>query len=156
MAASSYASILGIPLALLALATHAILVFFIMSVLFEMTANSKRILRYALWLSLFIALISLVMGAISSLIIGTYCLFCIATYLLSFLGLSFIWIGQEDKFGFEWVEDIQALFSENKWVLILPLIPAFVLSETAYLDQIGFRKSWRIYQRQSGGMGRRS
>jgi protein-disulfide isomerase/uncharacterized membrane protein len=79
---SQYSEFWGIPLALWGAAFNALLAIFI---LWHLLLKSPRLAKYALYLSVFIAGVSIVMAPISYLKIGLVCLFCTSAYLLSFV-----------------------------------------------------------------------
>lgn len=85
VAASKYASVFGIPVALFGLMGQLISLIFILTILFGLSENSDRLKKVYLYFSALIALTSLAMGSISTFLLGTYCLFCMGAYLLSFV-----------------------------------------------------------------------
>ncbi len=93
--ASSFASLLGIPIALWGAVTNGALALLLLVWLLGWSENIPRLGRYTLWLSGFIAATSLVMGSISTFYIRSFCVFCMSEYLMSFLIFGLIWSGQE-------------------------------------------------------------
>lgn len=93
VAASRFAEFLGVPMALWgALANSALLVLFL---LFPLTEESRRPVarRNLLIFSGFIAAMSVIMGGISAIALSAYCLFCLLTYVLSFVTFGSLWKG---------------------------------------------------------------
>ncbi|MBX3041302.1 MAG: DsbA family protein [Bdellovibrionaceae bacterium] len=120
VAASSYSAVAGVPVAVFGAVANLMLVFFLGITLLGWTDDRSSTGRYALWLAALIAGASLIMGGVSLTQMATYCLFCIACYLLSFLSVFFTWKGTD---GFTQVkEDFIALFSTRYWVLICALL----------------------------------
>ncbi|NJL24683.1 MAG: thioredoxin domain-containing protein [Calothrix sp. SM1_5_4] len=85
VAASPYSAFLGIPLSIWGMATNAILFFLILLAWLEWSEAPERLRRWALTLSATSVLASVIMGAISFLLMPNYCLFCIALYALSLI-----------------------------------------------------------------------
>lgn len=137
---SSFSTFLGLPLALWGLWTNLMLAFILVLVMIGLLEDRQRTTRYAGYFSIFIALVSVVMAGISSVSLGTYCLYCMAAYVLSFLTVFFI-AKTEPLFRLEnFKADIGPLFSSQRWVLgCLIAIPvgAFVS------DQV-ILKSYRV------------
>jgi uncharacterized membrane protein/protein-disulfide isomerase len=122
VAASRYADLLGIPVALLGLITQVIFFILLISARFELSGNNALIKRTLFWLSAFTLLMSIVMGGISSFLLGTYCLFCMTAYGLSILQMLGAWKIQDSSPLAHLGEDLSHLFTESKWVLILVLL----------------------------------
>jgi protein-disulfide isomerase/uncharacterized membrane protein len=122
VAASSYAQLLGIPMALLGAITQAILLILLVAGQFRLSENSERTRRYFFWGVCLVALVSVVMGSLSTFKLGTYCLFCMGAYLLSFLSLLVAWFYRDSQVASHFGEDLAALFSTQKWVLGLGLV----------------------------------
>lgn len=83
VAISPYASFLSVPMALWGLMTNLIFLVLFVGTWSGMASSTSLWTRLSLWLSGAIALASVVMGAISATKLGTYCLFCIGTYIAS-------------------------------------------------------------------------
>lgn len=119
---SVYSEFLGIPMAIWGLAT---LFYFMLLAL--LAAFGKRGTHYApsvYYLSVFIALTSVVMGLISIFSLGQYCLFCITAYLLSFITLAAVCVTFGARSFSQIPSDVKNLFSQAKPVLLfLILIP---------------------------------
>lgn len=137
--ASKFSTFLGIPIGLYGLATQFILMILTLSFGLGLTSNKAQIGRYTLFLSLFVAVVSVVMGSISMMFLGTYCLFCILAYFLSFAHLYAIW-GMQEKSPFAHLKhDFIAAVTDFKWVgisvaLIIPLVFMF---NGMFLDHFG-------------------
>lgn len=146
VAASSYAQLGGVPMALLGLLTHVFLILLILVARFEMSEKFDRFYRFALAGSFFTVITAIVMASISSLIIQSYCLFCIGTYVLSFLSMvSLIMAGKQSLFtSFRrlFSEDIPVLFSEHLWVFVCAVLifPVAMFLNAMILDQFGYQQ----------------
>ena len=146
VAASSYAQLWNVPMALLGLLTHAFLALLILVARFEMSEKFDRFYRLAVAGSFFTVIVAIIMGSISSLIIKSYCLFCIGTYLCSFFSfLSLIAAGKDSLFSSLrrlFSEDIPVLFSQHLWVVACTslILPAGLLFNAMILDQFGYKQ----------------
>jgi protein-disulfide isomerase/uncharacterized membrane protein len=126
VAASKYASIMDIPLALLGAITNGLLLFLISIRLLNFADEPERMARYGFYLNGFIALTSVVMGLISASFLSTFCLFCIGTYILSFIGFISMKNGLMTSPTKHIGEDFHMLLGDAKWVLVLFIgIPGF-------------------------------
>lgn len=125
VAASAYSQILSIPLALLGFLAQVVFLVLLNASHFSLSQYSENLRRILFWFSLVIAFVSIIMGLISIFQLSTYCLFCIATYLLSWVTLYLAWKFQLDS-PFESLSvDLGVLLKECRWALILILaIPA--------------------------------
>ncbi len=85
VATSRFAEIVGIPVALLGFVAQIITSIFLISLFFQLSSSLQKLKKIFFFFSLFIAIVSVVMGSISIALIGSYCIFCIAAYLLSFV-----------------------------------------------------------------------
>jgi protein-disulfide isomerase/uncharacterized membrane protein len=111
-ALSSYSEIFNIPVAVLGTVFHVILFFFILFYKLGWAESSpflRNTIRFQLALAAFV---SVVMGAISILIIHVTCPFCALTYLLSLINLGLGWnlvqASSKDRF------DVQRYFTDYK------------------------------------------
>lgn len=82
--ASRYSSVMGVPVALFGMTANLVLSVMLIMWMLGWTENIVRHSKLTLLLSTLVAATSIVMGSISTFLIGSYCLFCIATYFLSF------------------------------------------------------------------------
>ncbi|MBK7963461.1 MAG: hypothetical protein IPK04_21055 [Bdellovibrionales bacterium] len=92
VSASSYASFLGRPLALWGLVTNLLFFFVQLAVLWNWFSNSRRGFLLTFLFATVLGTASLVMGIISLTMLSQLCLYCTATYILSWLSLG-IWTG---------------------------------------------------------------
>lgn len=95
VAASKYATLFRIPLALWGAAANLMLFFLLLGWVLGWTDDSARLGRYTFWYSLMIAGASVVMAVISLTSMSVYCVFCIAAYIVSFLTAYLIWSEQD-------------------------------------------------------------
>ncbi len=84
VALSSYASVFQIPVALLGAISHLFLVFLLLSYFISPVANPQKYIRLSFLVSTVMLVASVFMGGISLFLMTTYCILCIALYLLSF------------------------------------------------------------------------
>jgi protein-disulfide isomerase/uncharacterized membrane protein len=94
VSASPFASLLGIPIALWGAVTNFVLAVLLIAWWLGWSDDLARLGRFTLWLSGFVAATSIVMGALSTFFVGSFCIFCLATYLLSFLTFECVRRGQ--------------------------------------------------------------
>lgn len=140
--ASQYSTLLGSPLSNWGASTHLILSLFLFIGWLNLGSNNKQILRYSFWLSLLTSFMSIIMLLISIFKLSNYCLFCIVTYILSFI----LFLSLGSLCGKEALthatDDIKDLFAGAKWVLIMGLlIPGIsLLSNSIIYDSFGFRQ----------------
>ncbi|MFK8139312.1 MAG: vitamin K epoxide reductase family protein [Bdellovibrionales bacterium] len=127
VSASKYGSLFGIPLALFGALSY---VAFLIQAISAQLTKTEDADNYSLLLSGILLGASIVMGAISITSLNTYCLFCILTYVASFI----IFIATYFKVGgidFSTMkESILALFKRNKGSLglfvAIPIMAWFV------------------------------
>ncbi len=126
VALTKYASLFNYPIALWGAMTHIVLSLFLSLWFLGLLNNTSRVLRVTTWLSLFIAATSLVMGSISSFILGIYCLFCLFTFVLSFVIAGSLIVSnsssQKASLFKNLSPDFKSLFSDHKWMLMSFLI----------------------------------
>lgn len=122
VAASSYAKMSGIPMALLGLITQIVLLILLLGSQTGMVENPSQTRRYFFWGTAFVALISIVMGSISTFKLGTYCLFCMGAYLMSFLSLILAWFYQDKNPMATLGDDLRDLFTSSRWVLVMVVL----------------------------------
>lgn len=135
VSASKFASFLGAPLALWGAVSF--LMYFIVSSL-AYFANIDRFYRHAYYLATFFVEMSILMAIISFLFLDTYCIFCIATYVCSFV--IFFCAKQLNKDGFkEFANDMKSMFTDSKsYLSIYLLIPicSFAFQNMAHGEQL--------------------
>lgn len=139
VAASRFSTFLGVPIALWGFTTQLILLLFTFVFGLGLSSDKNKIGRYTLYLSLFVAITSLIMGGISMLFLGTYCLFCIFAYLLSFAHLYATWGLQEHVVFKEFANDLKSALTDFRWVGIsaASIIPLTFLVNNMFLDHFG-------------------
>lgn len=126
--ASQFASFLGIPIAVWGAITNLILLVFVIGYGLRWSDDTARLMRYSFYLSGLIALASVVMGALSVLFLGAYCIFCIAAYVLSFATFELLRRQQEGPVFKHLKADIAALFGPARSILITIVVGIPVLS----------------------------
>lgn len=143
VAASSYSSIAGVPVAVLGFLIHIVLLILLFTAFLSLASDNSKLKRYAFYLSAVIALTSVVMGVISVTLVGSYCLFCMAAYALSFLNAVAIYkIRDASDATVSLPQDILGLATDTKWVgILLLLVPvAGFISNSVVLDSYGYRE----------------
>jgi protein-disulfide isomerase/uncharacterized membrane protein len=92
VSASQYSEVLGFPVALLGLVANFVLVLFVLWYLMAEDETKPTARVVTLTLGSLIAVTSLVMGGISSIILQKYCPFCMGAYVLSFITAGCLWV----------------------------------------------------------------
>jgi protein-disulfide isomerase/uncharacterized membrane protein len=142
VATSKYASLFGVPVAVLGLWTQLVYLILLLTAQFKLSEFFENIKRLLFWLSSFIAIISVVMFSISTLKLGTYCLVCMLAYLFSWLQLLFTASYQDNSALPQFGKDIGVFFTQCRWpIVVLALTPGFaLLSNNMVLDNFGMSK----------------
>jgi len=133
--ASSYSNIAGIPMALFGALTNLVLLLFLLANKYSLVQEKERLTRVYFYLALAIAGVSVIMGSISTFLLHTYCLFCMATYLLSFFNLYLLGSNTQGSVKSNLGNDFKSLFGDFKTVLVLlALVPvlAYVINDMAF------------------------
>lgn len=141
VAVSSYSSLFGVPMALLGIMTHLVALLMLILIRINLLEDRERTTRHYFYLTGFIAAVSIVMGSLSTFALGTFCLYCMASYALSFVALGLAFVAVKDlKWQINLPDDLVSLFGAQKWVLImLVAIPGFgFLGNSMVLDSYGF------------------
>ncbi len=145
VALSRYAELFGIPMAVWGASFNLVLLIFLLIGALSLAEPRSRVDRMAWVLAGISVVTSVVMGFISMSSLGTYCLFCIATYIFSILILVFIHRFRETDGNF--AEDFRALFGQSKGLLVLLVaFPALAfLFNAMALKEFGFEQNkWRV------------
>lgn len=85
VSASNYSAFLGIPIAVWGLAFNSILFLMILLSWLEWSDNPERLRRWTFVLTAISLGASLVMGLVSTFLVSSYCIFCLALYVLSLI-----------------------------------------------------------------------
>ena len=128
VSSSPYAVFLNMPLAVWGVLGY-MLVLALLVLAGSHWARKKRFWPILFWITLIYSTGSLILAGISSLLIHSYCIVCILTYLVNFLLLYYSWFVNR-RFGtgglFKgFVEDIQFLWTKNK--ISIPAFVGFIL-----------------------------
>lgn len=145
--ASSYAQLLGIPMAVWGLATNLVLLALTVIGWLGFAERPERAHRFALLLSFFVFLTSVVMGSISTFKLGTFCLYCVFIYFLSILSLIGLWFSKPEG-QTSWSRELIEAVTIDKWIYGF-LIAAPVLSyvfHSMILTSFGFKNFDRAVQ----------
>lgn len=140
VAASPFSNLMGIPLATFGFWTN--LLFLILIVVYGVQKSfygqTGVGVRFGLLLtSLALGLGSLVMGSISAVILTTYCLFCIITYVLSFTSIGFLAAATKNDL---WVSK-DLLSFKPLYLVIALIIPATSgFTHAIIMEQLGGKK----------------
>ncbi|MBX3022521.1 MAG: DsbA family protein [Bdellovibrionales bacterium] len=146
VSASAYASLFGIPLSLWGAALNAVMFFLILLGWLEWTDHPERVRRSALLLSGSSMLASIVMGAISLLLLRNYCLFCIGLYILSIVTFVAYKGVVREPFWSSLKNDIPAWWSESRVILIsFAAIPAMAfVGHKMFMQNLGDAELTRL------------
>lgn len=138
VAASGYASLFKIPLALWGAAANAVLFLLILLSWLEWTDHPERLKRWTLLLAGMVLASSVIMGAISLTQMQNYCLFCILLYVLSAI-IFFAYRGiLREPFWMHFKIDLPHIWAESKGILVgFALIPL-----SAYLGHQMFMQNF--------------
>lgn len=127
---SSFSHISNIPIAAFGLFANLVLTIFILGYRYGEKSLSYRMSFYLASASVFT---SIAMGIISTLFLKTFCIFCIATYILSFIIFYALKVQEEElNFGL-FKEDITEILNTSKsYLFTLLAIPvgAFILTDS--------------------------
>lgn len=140
VAASPFANLMGIPLATFGFWTN--LLFLILVITYGVQKsfyNQTGVgVRFGLLLtSLALGLGSLIMGSISAFVLTTYCLFCIITYVLSFLSIGLLAVAtQKDN----WLSKDLLSFKPIYLVIALVIPATSGFTHAIIMDQLGGKK----------------
>ncbi|MGZ3748329.1 MAG: vitamin K epoxide reductase/DsbA family protein [Pseudobdellovibrionaceae bacterium] len=144
-AASPYAELFGIPMALLGALTNSLLLIFLLLNRYNLTQNPERAERYSFYLSSFILCVSIFMASISLFVLKSACPFCLATYALSFLTWFTLLIAYRPNIKF-FIDDLSDIFSTEKWILgcliAIPLLGMVI--NNIILDSYGYEEIRRV------------
>lgn len=145
VAASKYSSLFGIPMALFGLTTNGAFLIMLLVSYFNFSSNPNRLSRYCLYMGSFIAGTSIVMGGFS-LTLGTYCLFCIAAYVSSFVAWFGAFAATPRPVFRSLNEDVMGLMGNGKSYLMLIIaapISAWLINQMV-MDSYGSSKNWNL------------
>ncbi|MCB0391095.1 MAG: thioredoxin domain-containing protein [Bdellovibrionales bacterium] len=135
VAASPFSSLFNVPMAVWGLSTNFIFLVLLLIYAFRLTDERERALRNSFYLAFFIALVSIIMGSISIIMINSVCLFCIGAYLCSFVSLIALW-GLTPTSVAQWTQDTKELLSKNKnFLFLLAAIPIISFLAHSSMEQ---------------------
>lgn len=139
VAASQFASLLGVPVALWGAVTNFVLLYFLIVTRQNLTQDTQKTARYTFMLSSITFAASVVMGLISLLALDYFCTFCIAAYIFSIVTFICVWPATSTINFKTVVKDIKDIFGSEKWVLgFLIAIPAMSFTANLmYLENNG-------------------
>lgn len=133
--ASKYSNIMGIPMALLGALMNTFLLALLVFQRLRFVQDMGRLSRLTTWLSFFIAGVSVVMASFSMFALGTWCLFCVAAYVLSFVAAYCVFTSKEGGLLQNLPEDAKSLVGEFKSTLVgflfVPVL-AYVVNDMAF------------------------
>lgn len=136
--ASKFSSVFGIPIALWGAVTNSVLLVLLMGWILGWANDLTRHSRFTLYLSGLIATVSIVMGAISTFAISSYCLFCIGTYIASFIAFILIYKSQEPNStsSFKFISELA--YKGKSYLYFLIAIPvATLFFHYSYTSKVG-------------------
>lgn len=145
--ASKFSSFLNIPVALWGVVTNLVLLYILFVTRLNLTQDRAKTSRYAVLLSGATVLASVIMGSIS-MTMNNLCIFCIAAYILSFIGFFGTLKGADGVNKTNLNEDIRDIFSTQRWIAgFLATIPVVTfLANAMYLESQGFSQIEKIAQ----------
>jgi len=138
VAASTYGSLFGIPMAQFGLWSNLIFIILLFSywLTFKLTQDSSSLVRFGLIaIAALLGLGTITMGSISLILMKTYCLFCIGTYICSVLTIAGTYMLLKSE--------VNGLFSQIKPVWLVPVILIPIgswLTHAIIMDQLGGKK----------------
>jgi len=136
VAASSFANLFGVPMALFGVWTNLLFAVLLTAALLGIS-DRIRGARLSFLLGAVLLLASVVMGLISATQLGTYCLYCMAAYatsILAFLG-AFLWARGEKALK-DYVPGLMSqLRATAGWLIAIPLLAFF--THKIMMDQYG-------------------
>jgi protein-disulfide isomerase/uncharacterized membrane protein len=144
-AASPFAELFGIPMALLGALTNGLLLAFLLLGRYNLTENTERTERYSFYLASFILAVSIFMASISLFILKSACPFCLATYALSILTWLSLLAAYRPKLSLL-ANDTGDIFTTEKWILgCLIAIPVLgLIVNNMILDSYGYQEIKRV------------
>jgi protein-disulfide isomerase/uncharacterized membrane protein len=130
VSASKFAAIFGIPLAAFGAAFNAILFLIVLLNWLGLRGTSPESQRDPLWLALISVGASIIMGLISLTQLHSYCLFCIAAYVLSVIAFIALWLIQNPS-PFQYLKsDILSWLKNQRnvllWLIATPALAGFI------------------------------
>ncbi|MCB0356179.1 MAG: DsbA family protein, partial [Bdellovibrionales bacterium] len=147
VAASSFSSFLNIPMAIWGLTTNIVFLIALLIYALRLTDERERAWRNVFYLSSFIALTSIFMAAISLFLINSFCLFCIGTYICSFVTLIALFPTGEFSFALL-LADVKSIWIKNKnFVFLMASIPIFsFVIHQSMVRQYGAEKIQKVVE----------
>lgn len=125
VSASPFSSLFGIPIAAFGATYNLVLFALVLLTWLGFRGNSEKAWRENLWLSLGSVVASVVMGSISTLSLGSFCLFCLFAYGLSLIAFLGLLLAQSAKPWSHFASDIGSWFGESRamlaWLAAIPL-----------------------------------
>ncbi len=139
VAASGYSQFLGIPIALWGATTNAVLFILLSMAFLRLSESLHHLLKMTFLLSTFIALTSLIMGAISMTKLSLFCLFCIVEYLLSFVTWGALFKLHPTNPFENLSKDIKYFFTVQRGLIIfiVSIVPITFLFNSMWIDSLG-------------------
>ncbi len=135
VSASRFASFMGRPMALWGLVTNLVFLALQLAVLWNWFAHQRRGQIFAFLFATGLGLTSLVMGIISLTMLSQLCLYCIATYFLSWISFG-AWSFLVRPRLSEILSFFKTLHQQKSTLGLLAAIPFFTwIFNTAFLDQ---------------------
>ncbi len=107
--ASSFSTVFGVPLSIWGGATNLALLSLLTIVYLGLSENRERLLRWAFYLSGFVLLMSLIMGSVSVFLLNTFCLSCVASYILSAITFELTRRSKEGELKTHFISDLKGI-----------------------------------------------
>lgn len=144
-AASSFAELFSIPMALLGALTNGLLLIFLLLNRYNLTSNAERMERYSFYLSSLILVVTVFMASVSLFVIKSACPFCVATYALSILTWLALFTAFRPNIRF-FSEDVSDVFTTEKWIMGCLIAVPFLgmVLNNMILDSYGYQEIKRV------------
>ncbi|HEX4923742.1 MAG TPA: vitamin K epoxide reductase family protein [Bdellovibrionales bacterium] len=145
---SKYSELFGRSIALWGAAVNS---FLALMLIWHALTGSERLRRYAFYLSVFVASVSIVMGVISYTQIRVFCLFCSTVYVLSFLTALMLALYNKGEVLNRAGSDFRALLRGGAegsrsvliWGLVVSVLPVLAI-HSSYMTAYGERLRWAV------------
>lgn len=141
VALSSYASVLGVPLATLGMGFHIIMLLMVITLMMGFSSKPERMESLLINCSGLAVLASVAMGLISITQMSVYCPNCMILYLTSLITLFVLLFGQEDRNPIIHIKYTLQNIDKTViiWMVVIILFP--LLSHTILLQKHGGNKT---------------
>ncbi len=145
--ASSFSALWGVPMSLWGVGFNGLLLGLWGFWLMGWSENQALLGRYVLYLSSFVAGVSVVMAVVSQVFVGSWCLFCVGAYVCSFVTCACAWWAHKGRPKCDMADAKFWLPAPKVLVLALLLAPAASLTlNRSFMSRYGVRDMSKIAQ----------